>query len=143
MLRTQDLSLKDRIYRSPGHIVHAAHPLAYSRPLKYKGWSDENIFKAIDAVHKNKFSVRRAALEFGVPKSTLHDRLTGRVAVGGQSGPQKYLSDEEEEELEEFLIGCASVGFAKSRQQVIELVQEVVNCKGIDVRVSHGWWESF
>jgi hypothetical protein len=61
----------------------------------------------------------------------------------GQSGPPKYLADEEEEELEEFLSGCASVGFARSRQLVLELVQEVVNRKGYTVRVSHGWWDSF
>ena len=82
-------------------------------------------------------------MEFDVPKSTLHDRLSGKVTVRGQSRPQKYLTDEEEEELENFLTGCASVGFAKSRQQVIELVQEVVHQKGLNVRVSHGWWESF
>ena len=52
------------------------------------------------------FPSRRAALEFDVPKSTLHDRLSGKVAAGGQSGPQKYLTEEEEEELEGFLVGC-------------------------------------
>ena len=57
--------------------------------------------------------------------------------------PPKYVADEEEEESEEFLSGCASVGFARSRQQVLELVQEVVNRKGYTVRVSHGWWDSF
>ena len=76
-------------------------------------------------------------------KSTLHDRLTGKVVSGGQSGPVKYLSDEEEDELEEFLVGCASVGFARSCQQVLELVLEVVTHKRRDVRVSHGWWESY
>ena len=87
--------------------------------------------------------MRRAAEEYDVPKSTLHDRLVGKVMVGGRSGLPRYLTDEEEVELEEFLAGCASVGFARSWQQVMELVQEVVNRKGRDVRVSHGWWESF
>ena len=57
--------------------------------------------------------------------------------------PPKYVADEEEEESEEFLSGCASVSFARSRQQVLELVQEVVNRKGYTVRVSHGWRDSF
>ena len=116
--------------RSPGHISCPAHYFVHCRPVKYKSWTDDHVSKAIDAVHKENLSVRRAALEFDVPKSTLHDRLIGRVVLGGQSGPQKYLTDEEEDELEEFLVGCASVGFARSRQQVIELVQEVVNRKG-------------
>ena len=87
--------------------------------------------------------MRRAAEEYNIPKSTLHDRLAGKVMVGGHSGPLKYLTDEEESELEDFFVGCASVGIARSRQQVLELVREAVNHKGLSVRVSHGWWESF
>jgi len=41
------------------------------------------------------------------------------------------------------LTHCSSVGFARSRQQVIQLVQEVVTLKGLAVTVTHGWWESF
>ena len=41
-----------------------------------------------------------------------------------------YLTDEEEEELEDFLIGCASVGYARSRYQVMQLVGEVVLPQG-------------
>ena len=86
--------------------------------------------KALDSVQGGGYSVRRAAEEFSVPKSTLHDHLAGKVVAIGHSCPPKYLTDEEKEELEEFLAGCASVGFARSRQQVLELVQEVGNRKG-------------
>ena len=100
--------------------------------------------KALDAVKLQGLSVRRAAEEYDIPKSTLHDRVSGRVLTGVCSGPPKYLTDEEEEEeLETFLTGCASVGYARSRQQVIQLVQEVVSRKGMIVTVTHGWWESF
>ena len=58
-------------------------------------------------------SVRRAAIEYGVPKSTLGDRVSGRVTHGVLSGPPKYLSEEEEEELVRFILGCASVGTRK------------------------------
>ena len=83
MLMKGDLSMKDRIFRSPGRFTHTPHPLMYSRPFKYKNWTDERLSKAVDAVSRNKFSIRRAALEFDVPKSTLHDRLSGKVAAGG------------------------------------------------------------
>ena len=62
---------------------------------------------------------------------------------GHNSGPPKYLTDEEEEELEKFLIGCASVGFARTRQQVLALVQDVVLKKGRAAQMTHRWWESF
>ena len=57
-------------------------------------------------------SVRRAAEEYNVLKNTLHDRLTGKVMFGSVSGPTKYLSDVEEKELVQFLLGCSSIGFA-------------------------------
>jgi len=50
------------------------------------------------AVEKGE-SVRRAAEMFNVPKSTLHDHVTGKVMFGARSGPDPYLSMEEEEEL--------------------------------------------
>ena len=70
-------------------------------------------------------SVRRAADAYHVPKSTLQDRLSGRVGFGAKSGPQKYLSDLEEE-LVSFLIGSVSIGFARTRKQVLTIVQNVV-----------------
>ena len=88
-------------------------------------------------------TIRRAAEEYSVPRSTLHDRVSGRVQAGEHSGPPRYLNDEEEDELEDFLTGCASVGFARSRQQVIQLVQGVVSRKGLNATVTHGWWDSF
>lgn len=141
MLRSSDVPLKDRVLKSSNLSV----PLVSlsRRPDTYKHWTDMQIDKALDAVRKKSFTVRRAAEEFGVPKSTLHDRISGRVQVGGHSGPSKYLSDEEEDELEEFLVGAAAVGYARSRQQVIQLVQDVVTRKGLAVHVSHGWWDSF
>ena len=106
--------------------------------MKYKRWNEEHVANAVKAVG---YSVRRAAEEYGVPKSTLHDWVCGRHLPGLKSGPEKYLTEEEGRELEEFLIGCASVGFAKSRSQVLELVQELLRRKGRNVTVSHGWWE--
>ena len=53
-------------------------------------------------------SVRRVALMYGVPKSTLGDRISGRVLYGSTCGREKYLSDEEEEELAIFIENCAA-----------------------------------
>ena len=63
-------------------------------------------------------TVRHAALEHNVPKSTLHDRLSGKVLPGAVGGAPRYLDDEEEEELVWWLEGCAEVGCAKSVREV-------------------------
>jgi len=43
--------------------------------------------------------VNRAAKEFGMPRNTLKDRLSGRVQHGRKAGPKPYLSPDEEKEL--------------------------------------------
>ncbi len=52
----------------------------------------------------------RAALDYDLPHSTLHDRVSGKVCSGAVSGAPRYLDSDEEEELVAFLIGCAEVG---------------------------------
>ena len=49
-------------------------------------------------------SIKQAALERGVPRTTLYDRHTGRVAHGTNPGPQLYLYKAEEAELSDFVL---------------------------------------
>ena len=60
-----------------------------------------------------------------------------------RSGPPAYLTQQEENELEDFICNCAKVGYARTRLQVIALVQHVTKEKGLNVTVTSGWWESF
>ena len=79
----------------------------------------------------NGSSVGRAAEEHGVPRSTLHDRVNGRVTHGAKSGPRKYLTTLEKDQLVAHLQNCASIGYGKSRKETLALVQAVVEKKGI------------
>lgn len=138
-----ELPLKERVFhnRHPGSGRHG--PLPNHRPLVYKNWDGNSIIKACDAIRNEGLSQTRAAEEYGIPRSTLGDYFRGRTFPGAKSGRMKYLTDAEEAELARFLIKCASLGFSKSRLDVIAMAQRVCNRKGLDVRVTHGWWESF
>lgn len=96
---------------------------------------------------KHGWTIRKAAEDFGVPRSTLYDRTSGRVDFGARSGPSRYLNDQEERELVRFLVGCANIGYAKTPKQVITLVRAIVAKKQCidpdEVNVSMGWWNSF
>ncbi len=100
---------------------------------------------ALKDVTNNKKTVRRAALEYGVPKSTLHDRVSGKVLPGAVGGAPRYLDDEEEEELVRWLEGCAEVGCAKNVREVRAIVGAIVAKKqNVEcIVVSHGWWDRF
>ena len=99
--------------------------------------------KAIAAVQKNECTIREASEIYKVPKSTLHDRISGKVIHGTCSGPERYLTDSEEIGLVKFLHKCCSIGFARSKKQVMALVDEILQKKGKTKGVSNGWWESF
>jgi len=54
----------------------------------YKQWNEEQMCRAFEAV-TNGSSVRRAAEECNMPRSTLGDRISGRVIPGIKSGPSQ------------------------------------------------------
>ena len=54
---------------------------------------------AMKATKEGRMGINRATVEFGVPQTTLKDRLAGRGVHKTNIGPKKYLSHEEEQEL--------------------------------------------
>ena len=113
------------------------------RPAQYKTYNEDRLRRAYTAVMEDKISIRQAAVEYNVPRSTLGDRVRGRVLSGAVSGRQPYLSRGEEDELVCFIIRSGDIGFPRGRKEVIALVQRVCDSNGLNVTVTHGWWERF
>jgi hypothetical protein len=137
-------SLKNRSAQSHGKapVTAGIQDGQSHRPTKYGGYSSEKVQKAMRAVTVDKLSIRRAAEMYGIPKSTLSDHLHGKYKYsGGQGG--RLLTDKEEERLAAFLVGCASVGYAKSRKEVLNIVQQILYHRGSEAQVTKGWWDSF
>lgn len=84
-------------------------------------------------------------MEYNVPKSTLSDRVTGRVKPGARSRSPCYLEEEEEEEIVQWIRGCAEIGCAKGIREIQAVVSSKTARKlGItSISVSHGWWDKF
>ena len=74
--------------------------------------------------------INQAALDHGVPPTTLKDRLSSRVMHGVKPGPKQYLISEEETELAAFLKTCSTVGYGK-RRDVMGIAQPVAMNKEI------------
>ena len=111
MSQLSDLPLAQRIFKSP-HKPNVQLPLAphvTTRPEVYKQWNDERVTRPMKAVNEYGMSVRRAAAEFNVPRSTLNDRMNGKVVHGTPSGRSRYLNYIEEEELVHFLLRSSSI----------------------------------
>ncbi len=100
---------------------------------------------AMDAVRQGGMGINKAASLHGVPKTTLKDRLSGRVAHGTVSGPARYLQADKERALADHLLEAATVGYGKTRRQVKGIVENVAREKNLPrrSRVSDGWWRRF
>jgi len=75
----------------------------FAEDSKYKQWNEEQMCCAFEAV-ANGSSIRHAAEEYNVPRSTLGDQISECVVPGIKSGSSKYLSTQEEDKLVQFLL---------------------------------------
>ena len=86
--------------------------------------------------------ISRAVRNHGVPKSTLHDRISRNVTHGDKPGPKQLSSPVEEAEFSEFLIEVAQAGYGKTREEIKHIAGSVAVDKGRKKTpdVSHGWF---
>ena len=52
--------------------------------------------RALQSVIAEGASIRKAALEYNIPRSSLADRVSGCTIPGTKSGPPRYLNTSEE-----------------------------------------------
>ena len=91
-------------------------------PKKRKCWQEESVSNAVKAVQEGQ-SISEGARDHGVPKTTLYDRVSGRVQYGSYPGPQPYLNNQEEKELATYSKHCARVDYGKTRRDVPTVVE--------------------
>ena len=137
-------NLKSRILNSKSKDSYSSYRSPQSvRPFTYKHWEGISMQKAVEAVETSGLSFRRASELYNVPKSSSHDRVSGKVKVDAKAGRDPYLTSAEEEELVHFIMKCSEIGYGYTRKQILSLVQRIVTEKGNEVSVSNGWWERF
>jgi hypothetical protein len=112
-------------------------------PAKRKQWTDQQMRDAMEAASSGNISINKASELYGVPKTTLKDRLSRRVVHGTKPGPKPYLRPEEE--LVDHLTKLSDVGLPKTRREVMQIAENVATAKGMlkAVHISGGWWRRF
>ena len=87
--------------RKRGRPRSKSAPAVLRTPTKCKQWSNDAMVSAMEEAERG-MPVKHAARLFGVPKSTLRDRVAGNVKHGTNPGPVPYLTNAEEAELAGF-----------------------------------------
>ncbi|KAJ0004391.1 hypothetical protein NQD34_010605 [Periophthalmus magnuspinnatus] len=113
---------------------------------KKKRWTEEAMERALIEVKSGRCTVRQAAKEFGVPKSSLGDRVSGRVTPGSRSGPAQLITSADEELLVEFSLYMARHGFPLTKQQLVSFASSIYRRQHRRVafsKLGQTWWLNF
>lgn len=142
------LSILSHIYlilsgmRTPRKRATAASTVKRQRRQQYKS---ENLELAVSEVRAGT-SLRKAAEKFGVPRSTLNDRILGKN--GGVVGAPTALPKAWEDDLVKWLIGMSERGFPLTPKILLDVVQMGVSSSGLltsfdENRPGRGWLRGF
>ena len=94
-------------------------------------YSPGKLQKALSAVRQRRQGIRTAAREFGIPKSTLYDRLKEMPKDNGNRKKlPKLLTLEEEKALVEFTLYMGGQGFPMTRKMIRVYVREILRRTG-------------
>ncbi|XP_077597392.1 uncharacterized protein LOC144213026 [Stigmatopora nigra] len=113
---------------------------------KKKKWTEEAMEHALAQVKSGRYTVRRAAKEFGVPKSSLGDRVSGRVTPGSRSGPAQLITSADEELLVEFSSYVSEHGFPLTKRQLVSFASSIYKRQHRRVafsKLGQTWWLNF
>lgn len=113
---------------------------------KKKRWTEDAMERALIEVKSGRCTVRQAAKEFGVPKSSLGDRVSGRVTPGSRSGPAQLITSADEELLVEFSLYMSRHGFPLTKQQLVSFASSIYKRQHRRVafsKLGQTWWLNF
>ncbi|KAJ8301133.1 hypothetical protein KUTeg_020120 [Tegillarca granosa] len=98
---------------------------AHNIKREYRAYSPSKLNNAYISVIENNTPAYRAARQFGVPLTTLRDRVDGRVSIDTvRSGANPLFSLEQEAKLVDHIKFLAEVGYGYTRSEVIHLAND-------------------
>ena len=98
----------------PQQFLFGIHQLSVGN----SGLINIQMVKAMEAV-KSGVGINTAAMECGVPCTTLKDCISSHVEHGVNSGPVPYLNKEKEKELAVFLKTSALIGKQENKSWLL------------------------
>ncbi|KAK0048493.1 Jerky protein [Biomphalaria pfeifferi] len=133
----------------PAPGIKSDSPNPQKQPIKKRRlYSREALQAAYKAVKDSSISVNAAAKLFGVPLTTLRDRVDGRISIDTtRPGPPLLMTDEEEAHIAHFLFTMARYGYRYTRLELAEIATDLAVEKGKRDPRSNGlttkWVDSF
>ena len=92
-------------------------------------YTEDDIEQAIQSI-ANGDSLRKAALEWGIPRTTLQGRLHGSESREEAFAGQQWLSRVQEMHLAQWILTQSALGLPPTHVQIKQFAQHVLATKG-------------
>ncbi|CCF41367.1 transposase, partial [Colletotrichum higginsianum] len=106
------------------------------------GYTENEINQAIEAC-TNGVSLRKAALTYGIPRTTLQDQLKGAQARPLAFADHQRLSISQEDKLAQWVRIQHALGLAPTHQQVKVFAERILHAIGDTDPLGKGWIQAF
>ncbi|CAH2003841.1 unnamed protein product [Acanthoscelides obtectus] len=81
------------------------------KPYPRFRYTEETLQEVLQMIRTNLITISEASRRYSIPKSTLSNKLTGKVPQMRKMGPDTVLSSEEESNLEKWILSKALLRF--------------------------------
>lgn len=87
-------------------------------------YTEDDLSTALSLITDGQISLNKACVKYGIPKSILHNKLTGKVPNVRKMGSSTTLTDQEEERLFKWILAKTKLGFPTHPEEVKSAVQK-------------------
>ncbi|KAI1867673.1 uncharacterized protein JN550_006814, partial [Neoarthrinium moseri] len=107
-----------------------------------KSYSEQDLQEAIAAI-ANGAGIKESSREFGIPKSTLQNRIRGHQPRSEAFANQQRLLPSQEEWLSTWILAQDALGLAPTHAQVREFAERVLHAQGDTQPLGKRWLQGF
>ena len=89
-------------------------------------YSESALQDALAQIRYGKLTIRKASKNYGVPRSTIQDKLKLQSDIPRKMGPSSILSVDEEKRIVQWVINLTKCGFPLKTDDLLNTVQKIV-----------------
>lgn len=107
-----------------------------------KSYTEDDIAMALGAI-VNGQSIRKAALDYGIPRATLQDRINGGLSHRLSTQNQQKIAPIQEKQLASWILIQEALGVSPTHRQIREIGEILLIQRGEDPTLGKRWIRNF
>lgn len=94
---------------------------------KFYTYSQDSLKEALREIRENGLPIREASKRFGVPRTTIQNRIHGRIKdIARKTDPEPFLTNEGEQKIVHWIKNMPKCGFPLKKSDLMETVTKIL-----------------